>query len=90
MTSDGGQRGRGGVWRRCNFQISKIVDSSFNEMYFIYIIYLKKILQVQQSDCYACAHQDDNAQTIYHAIFPATVMSRQESLVQIGLESDNK
>ncbi len=28
--SEGAQRGGGGVWRRCNFQISKIVDSSFN------------------------------------------------------------
>ncbi len=28
MTSDRAQRGGGGVWRRCNFQISKIVDSS--------------------------------------------------------------
>ncbi len=30
MTSDGAEMGGGGVWRKCNFQISKIVDSSFN------------------------------------------------------------
>ncbi len=55
MMLNGAQRGGGGVWRRCNFQIAKIVDSSFKLLFTmltsLVVVYMKS------RNIHSCTHK---------------------------------